>query len=72
MFRKEGDWKQWQLLTADITNSRDSISLYYIFKGSLNGVQWEAEAGVAAAKGQFSPTGASNLSRLSIESDLCS
>ena len=35
-------------------------------------MEGEAEVGVAAAKCQFSPTGALYLSRLAIDSDWCS
>ena len=57
------------MLTADITNLRDSMSLHHLFQSGLDGVEGEAEVGVAAAEGQLSPTGAPNLSRLAIDSD---
>ena len=47
------------------------MSLHYLFQGSLNGVEWEAKVGVATVEGQLSPTGASDLSRLAIDSDWC-
>ena len=47
------------------------MSLHHLFQGSLNGVEWEAEVGVATAECQLSPTGAPNLSRLAIDSDWC-
>ena len=47
------------------------MSLHHLFQGSLDGVKWEAEVGVAAAEGQLSPIGALNLSRLAIDSDWC-
>ena len=51
VLRGEGDWKQWHLLTADITNSRDSMSLHHLFQSGSDGVKWEAEVGVAAVEG---------------------
>ena len=47
------------------------MSLHNLFQGSSDGVDWEAEFGVAAAEGQFSPTGAPDLSRLAIDSNWC-
>ena len=68
-FRRKVDWEQWHLLTADITNSRDSMSFHYFFQGSSNGVEGEVEVGVAAAEGQLTPTRITKLSKLSIHSD---
>ena len=53
----------------DITNSKDPTSLHHLFRGGLDGVEGETEAGVVAAEGQFSITGIPNLSRLAIDGD---
>ena len=47
------------------------MSLHHLFQGGLDGVEGEAKVGVAAAEGQFSFTGAPNLSRLAVDSDWC-
>ena len=44
---------------------------YHLLQGGSNGVKGEAEVGVAAAEGQFSLTGAPDLSRLAIDNDWC-
>ena len=72
VLRGEGDWEQWHFLAVDITNSRDTMSLHHLFQGGSDGVEGETEAGVAAAEGEFSLTGAPNLSRLAADGDWCS
>ena len=47
------------------------MSLHHLFQSGSDGMEGEAEVGVAAAECQLSPTGASNLSRLAIDSDSC-
>ena len=47
------------------------MSLHHLFQGSSDGVEGEAEVGVAAAECQLSPTGAPDLSRLAVDSDWC-
>ena len=47
------------------------MSLHHLFQSCLDGMEGEAEFGVAAAESQLSPTGAPNLSRLAIDSDWC-
>ena len=47
------------------------MSLHHLFQGSSNGVEVEAEVGIAAVEGQFPSTGPPNLSRLAIDSDWC-
>jgi len=47
------------------------MNLNHLFQGGSDGVEGETEAGIAAADGQFSITGAPNLSRLAIDGDWC-
>ena len=47
------------------------MSLHHLFQSCLDGVEGEAEVGVAAAECQLSPTGAPDLSRLAIDCDWC-
>ena len=47
------------------------MSLHHLFQSGSDGMEGEAEVGVAAAEGQLSPTGAPNLNRLAIDSDWC-
>ena len=47
------------------------MSFHHLFQGGSDGVEWEAEVGVAAAECQLSPTGAPDLSRLAIDCDWC-
>ena len=47
------------------------MSLHHLFQSGSDGMEGEAEVGVAAAEGQLSPIGAPNLSRLAIDSDWC-
>ena len=47
------------------------MSLHHLFQGGSDTVEGEAEVGVAAAEGQLSPTGAPDLSSLTIDSDWC-
>ena len=48
--RRKVDWEQWHLLTADITNVRNPMHFHHFFQGSSNGVEGEAQVGVAAAE----------------------
>ena len=69
VLRGEGDWEQWHFLAMDISNSRDPMNLHHLFQGGSDGEEGKTEAGVAAAEGQFSITGAPNLSRLAVDGD---
>ena len=72
VLRGERDWEQRHFLAVDITDSRDPTSLHHLFQGGSDGVEGETEAGVAAAEGEFTLTGAPNLSRLAVDGDWCS
>ena len=72
VLRGEGDWEKRHFLAVDITDSRDPTSLHHLFQGGSNRVEGETEAGVAAAEGEFSITGAPNLCGLAVDGDWCS